>query len=131
VPSALSPITATPSGEQGTIYRTALGVFERSGPSVSGSRVDPQGLDNTGIRIDAKRRVPHTERSVLASQIFEPRRDVHVVSGRAVTSLQNLVLALIVLSHSEGRCKQHQDDRGQMRFQYRWYSHCRKLLSLT
>src|SRR5881409_3421565 len=83
------------------------------------------------IRIDTKRRVPHTERSVLASQFFEPGRDVHVVSGRAVTSLQNLVLPVIVLSHHRGRCKHHQADRGQMPFQYCWYAHSRSPSRVT
>src|SRR4029077_741048 len=62
LPFALSPIAAVPAREQRTIYRTALGEFKHPILSISASRVDPQNLDNAWIGVDAKRRVPHTER---------------------------------------------------------------------
>src|SRR5262249_28759989 len=97
-PCPVSQIPPTPPGNQITIDRTTLGELEHSCPSISASRVDPQNLDNTWIRIEAKRRVPHTECSVLASQLFEPFRDVHVASGCAIASLQNLVLPFVSLA---------------------------------
>src|SRR5262249_7841719 len=63
--------------------------------STSISSINTQSLDNTRIGIDAERRVPHAERPILQCEFPEPRRHIDVASLRAITSLQNLILAFV------------------------------------
>src|SRR4029077_4895236 len=94
-PSISSPVSASPTGEQGPVYSAALGVLEHSLSATTIAGKDPQRLDNTLIRIDAECGITHTKRSVLRRELSEPVCNVHVSTRRAVEGLHNLVLSFI------------------------------------
>src|SRR5262245_32737856 len=94
-PSLSSPVAATPTGEQSSIYSTTFGVIEHSLSATTIAGKDPQRLDNALVRIDAECGITHTKRSVLRRELFEPVCNVYVSTRGAVEGLHNLILSFI------------------------------------
>src|SRR5437016_4371859 len=113
MPFGVSPFTAAPTGKLGAVDGAAFDILKHADSTAGSASVNAQSFDYAVIRVNTEGGVAHAKSPILSRQFLQARSDIHKMAGGAVTSSQNLVLALIgtdILSRRESHDRQQQEN---------------------
>src|ERR1019366_4168049 len=93
-PATVAPIATAPAPEHPSVHHAAIQILEHALPPIRTTRINPQRLLMSRMRVHAERADVQPERQVMTRQFLQPASDVHMVILRAVLRAKNQVLAL-------------------------------------
>ncbi len=93
-PTTVAPFATAPAAELRSVNDAAIEILEHAFPPIRTTRINPQRLLLSRIRVHAERTEIQPEGQVMTRQFLQPSRDVHMVILRAILRAKNQVLTL-------------------------------------
>src|ERR1035441_5442249 len=93
-PATVAPIATAPAPKHPSVHHAAIQILEHPLPPIRTTRINPQRLLMSLIRVHAERAEVQPERQVMTRQFLQPVRDIHVAALAAILRVQNQELAL-------------------------------------
>src|ERR1035441_8428147 len=85
-PATVAPIATAPAPEHPSVHHAAIQILEHALPPIRTTRINPQRLLMSLIRVHAERAEVQPERQVMTRQFLQPVRDIHVGALAAITA---------------------------------------------